>query len=312
MTAVRVSKVRRRRFPLDIEGLVLAHVARVGGSISGPIRSRKQQLLATCGSGHSFNITPHAIIYSGPWCRRCRNGANNANKRWTNAELQLIADKFAGRCLTSKYLHAHQKLEWACGRGHRFKRSISVLKAKPECPECRKCSGKKEVFEKHEQTVSVVCEGRGGRCIRIIPPGKRRQWYARVACSEGHEWEVSCYALTKQKSWCQQCGIASMVANRSYNKSLGLEPFVQIAKKKVANFFLLDTRTRCLFSSFGAKAVTYSSSELPTRKMGTGVASAAENRPLTHAEQPFKRSKPKPKDAAEGVSTKTTPIRRSC
>ena len=219
---------------------MLAHVARVGGSISGPIRSRKQQLLATCSSGHNFTITPHAIIYSASWCRRCRNGANNAKKRWTNEELQQIANKFSGRCLTPQYLHAHQKLEWACGRDHRFKRSISVLKTNPECPECRKCSGKHEVLEKHEQTVSLVCEGRGGRCVRIIPPGKRRQWYARVSCSEGHEWEVSCYTLTKQKSWCQQCGIASMVANRSYNKSLGLEPFVQIAKKKGGE--LLSTR----------------------------------------------------------------------
>lgn len=240
MAALKASPTHRRRFPLDIEGLVLAHVASVGGSISRPIRSRTQQLLATCSSGHRFSITPHAIIYSGSWCRRCRNGANNAKKRWTNEELQKIADKFSGRCLTAKYLHAHQKLEWVCGRGHLFKRSISVLKTKPECPECRKRSEKDEVSEKHQQDVSLVCSGHGGRCIRIIPPGKRRHWYARVACSEGHEWEASCYALTKQKSWCQQCGIASMVASRSYNKSLGLEPFEQIAAARGGS--LLSTK----------------------------------------------------------------------
>jgi hypothetical protein len=230
MTVAKVSKARRRRLPLDIKGLVLEHVARVGGTISGPICSRKQQLLATCDRGHNFTITPHAIIYSGSWCRRCRNGENNAKKRWTAGDLQRVADNFSGRCLTKDYLHAHQKLDWICGSGHRFRRSVTVLKSDPRCPECRKSSGASEVLKKHERAAAIVCKERGGRCLAILPPGPRRQWYARVACKEGHEWEVSCHALIKQNSWCQRCNIASMVENRSYNKSLGLDPFAKIAR----------------------------------------------------------------------------------
>ena len=98
-----------------------------------------------CSEKHQWEATPSAIK-QGSWCPTC---AGNAKP--TIEDMQKVANKRGGRCLSDIYLNSQTKLQWECGEGHQWEAVPSGIKKGTWCPKC--CISKLSKHPKQEQAV---------------------------------------------------------------------------------------------------------------------------------------------------------------
>ncbi len=122
---------KRRSFTLDD---VVAHAQSKRGKCLSKIYSNCDQNIEwQCENGHtwfqSFNAVKHQETST--WCPYCR-GAHK-----TIEDMQLLATKRGGKCLSTKYCSAKSKLEWQCQDGHVWKATQDSLQHGSWCPYCK-------------------------------------------------------------------------------------------------------------------------------------------------------------------------------
>jgi hypothetical protein len=82
-----------------------------------------------CHKKHEWT-SPFHNVKKGSWCPHC------AGKHITLGECQVVAKKFDGRCLSTKYTHGRTLMRWECNKGHRWSASFSNTKRGHWCPTC--------------------------------------------------------------------------------------------------------------------------------------------------------------------------------
>jgi len=149
-----------------------------------------------CKEGHRWHTTL-SMIKQGTWCPYCAKVA-----KLTIEEMQSLAAKHGGRCLSDKYINSSSKLSWECKEGHIFEISPSHIKtSKSWCPIC----GYKTVSDKLKYSMEEIrglAAKRGGECLsKKYNAGDKLLW----RCKEGHEWEASPHGIKNSGSWCPSC-----------------------------------------------------------------------------------------------------------
>ncbi len=112
-------------------------------------------------------------------------------------ELRAIAVNRGGSCLSQSYKNAHTKLEWKCGKGHRWLASPDKVKRGTWCPTCRKLP-KATIEQMH-----ALARSREGFCLSDNYKNTDSKLLWR--CAKGHEWAATPYKV-KKGSWCPTCG----------------------------------------------------------------------------------------------------------
>lgn len=230
-----------RKSSEPLEQRVDRYIATKNGKRLGPVGTFADSIAVRCKSAHQFSIKPRAMLYLHRWCARCSNQASNAERRWSQTQLNELALGIGGQCLTSDYRDAHQRLKWECSNGHTFEESVSSFKVTMRCPVCYQHHILQSAIEKRRVKASSACEVRGGRLLAFGKDVATGASVATVECSEGHTWRVSYTSLVTAGSWCQQCHLNSMVANRSYHKRLTIDHFRKLAQERGG---------RCLSTSY--------------------------------------------------------------
>lgn len=79
-----------------------------------------------CVKGHIFEKTPAALLAkkTGTWCHACATNSHSIN------DMQLIAQKYGGVCLSTEYVNLKSKLIWKCSGGHKFVRTPACINDK--------------------------------------------------------------------------------------------------------------------------------------------------------------------------------------
>jgi antitoxin component HigA of HigAB toxin-antitoxin module len=72
-------------------------------------------LLWKCKFGHKWLANANRIKNSNDWCPIC-----SKNKKLTIEEMQKIATKREGKCISEKYINCDTKLLWKCKEGHQW------------------------------------------------------------------------------------------------------------------------------------------------------------------------------------------------
>ncbi|MBU4348311.1 zinc-ribbon domain-containing protein [Patescibacteria group bacterium] len=54
----------------------------------------------------------------------------------TIKDMQEIAKKKKGKCLSKKYINTHVKLKWQCKKGHKWEATPAHIKSGEWCPKC--------------------------------------------------------------------------------------------------------------------------------------------------------------------------------
>ena len=184
---------------LSIEEMQKIAKERGGRCLSQTYKKAHGKLLWECSKGHQWEATP-AMIRNGTWCPVCAGTI-----RLTIEEMQKIAEKRGGRCISPIYEGGHSKILWECSEGHQWESTPASVKCGTWCPVC---AGNVKLSVEEMQKLA---EERGGRCLSHVYKNSNSKllW----ECSKGHQWEAT-PANTKKGRWCPKCGIESSSAKR--------------------------------------------------------------------------------------------------
>ncbi len=173
-----------------------------GECTSSTYRNTETKLSWKCEKGHSWLATPHTIL-RGSWCPVC-SGHISAKIE----DMQALATKRGGQCLSDVYSGVKGKLRWSCASGHFWDAVPLAVKNGTWCPHCAG-NAPLSILEMKEMA------GRhGGECLseKYVNSLSKLKW----RCEKGHEWEATPSSI-KGGHWCPVCG-----GNRVENKSLEL------------------------------------------------------------------------------------------
>lgn len=111
-------------------------------------------------------------------------------------ELQNHAAARGGRCLSTSYKNSLTRLEWECGRGHRWLAIPQSIRRGHWCPTC---------VRKDKKTIRYMRElaaRHGGRCLS--PKYLNAQTPLFWECQKGHQW-WAVYSPIQKGAWCKKC-----------------------------------------------------------------------------------------------------------
>lgn len=87
-----------------------------------------------CRKGHSWQATIYNRAKNKSGCPAC---ARNANRKYSIEDIQAIAKKRGGKCLSKKFTSCRKKLKFCCKEGHVWEtRADSILYTNKWCPIC--------------------------------------------------------------------------------------------------------------------------------------------------------------------------------
>jgi hypothetical protein len=144
-----------------------------------------------CAQGHTWESLPRTVA-SGSWCRKCYF----ERRRCTLEDVQQLASKKGGFCLSTTYIDGNTDLTWQCGRGHTWQAPSSRIHSR-WCPVCNHDS-KRLGLSKMQELAAV----HGGRCLSVTY--KNVNTPLTWQCIEGHIWENR-PCNVQSGSWCPEC-----------------------------------------------------------------------------------------------------------
>ena len=111
-------------------------------------------------------------------------------------QLQRLAKKRGGKCLSLTYKNSVTKLKWQCAKGHQWEALPGNIKQGTWCPYC---AGKMKLTIGE---MSQLADKHEGKCLSDKYHGTQTRliW----ECRFGHQW-VATPASIKQGSWCPTC-----------------------------------------------------------------------------------------------------------
>ena len=180
---------------LTLEGMRRIAESRGGRCLSEHYWNNATKLEWRCSEGHGWSATP-LQVKKGHWCPFCARVA-----RLTLHELQRIAVRRGGKCLSIEYLCSSKPLRWKCAVGHEWLARPSSVKAGSWCPVCA-----------HNQRLKLdqmqeIARERGGRCLSSHYDNGRIPllW----VCNQGHCWKASPANVKSSRrrmgTWCREC-----------------------------------------------------------------------------------------------------------
>lgn len=116
-------------------------------------------------------------------------------------ELQDLAKKRGGRCLSTSYLGPKIKLQWECLLRHRWLSGAYSIKQGQWCPVC--ASKRRGASQRHSiEDMRVRAEKYGGKCLSTGYNNARTK--LKWQCEKGHVW-WAVPAQIKAGHWCHKC-----------------------------------------------------------------------------------------------------------
>jgi urease gamma subunit len=153
------------------------------------------KLTFKCKNDHIWEAVPSSIK-QGVWCPICANKNRGEARKLTIEEMQSIAQKRKGKCLSKKYIDSKSKLKWQCEDGHVWNAIVGTVMRGAWCPEC---AGNKKL---DMSSMNSIANERGGKCLssKYINARTKLKWQ----CEKGHIWKATPDNI-KHGSWCPVC-----------------------------------------------------------------------------------------------------------
>lgn len=162
---------------------------RNGKCLSKKIINQRTKLTWQCEHGHTWQST-YRTVKRGAWCPECAGKPIHTIK-----DMQQLAAKRNGKCLSDKYINIKTKLTWQCEKGHVWQSAPRNIKRGYWCPEC--VNIKLKIEDMHE-----IAMQRNGKCLSDKYENNKVKltWQ----CENGHVWK-SPPNLIKKGGWCPEC-----------------------------------------------------------------------------------------------------------
>jgi|SRR5579862_670395 len=183
-----------------VRRLTLEEMQRLAESRGGKCLSKcylngGSKLIWRCSEDHEWRATP-CQIKQGHWCPFCARVA-----RLSLYELQRVAARKGGQCLSLEYVNSSKLLKWRCIVGHEWEARAASIRAGGWCPACA-----------HNQRLKLeemqeIARERGGRCLSTSYENgcTPLMW----ECELGHRWNAPPARVKngarRKGAWCPEC-----------------------------------------------------------------------------------------------------------
>ncbi len=166
-------------------------IERGGKCLSDNYKNKDTKLTWQCSEGHTWKATLRNVKGNETWCPICAGKI-----QYTIKDMQKIAEKRGGKCISDKYVNSKTNLLWECSCGYQWKATPSSIKRGSWCPSCSK-NIKLTIEEMRD-----IAQEKGGECLseKYINSKTKLLWQ----CSEGHTWKATPNAV-KRGTWCPFC-----------------------------------------------------------------------------------------------------------
>lgn len=118
-------------------------------------------------------------------------------KKLTIEDMQALAAKKGGKCLTDSYMGVHAPMRWECAEGHQWDAIGANIKNNGAW--CPVCSGNTAMTI---EDMHVLAGSRDGKCLSsvYVNANTKLLW----ECANGHRWEAIPNSV-KRGNWCRKC-----------------------------------------------------------------------------------------------------------
>lgn len=213
-----------------------------------------------CLEGHIWETKARNIL-RGTWCPICAKKIRSEFRflnKLTIKELQKIASKKDGKCLSEIYVNAHTKIAWQCSKGHIWDATPNSIKKGTWCPKCAQSKKKKASFNK----LKLLVNNKGGKIKSGEYKGTKDK--LTLECDKGHSWNAILDNILRG-TWCPRC---------SKRKKFTLKDMNNLARKRegkcLSNKYI-NMKTKLLWECFRGHTwwakplhIKYSNSWCPT------------------------------------------------
>lgn len=177
-----------------------------GKCLSDKYVNNNTKLKFICKENHIWMAAP-MHIKQGHWCRLCgykiRNSKITARKPrsvYTIERIKEIAKEKNGECLSESL--SGSKLNFICGKGHRWSTRPWYIMQGHWCPECAPVLRGKKISDRLEN-FKKMAEKMGGQCLST--EYKNNRTVLKYKCGKGHIFESEARNIVRG-SWCPACG----------------------------------------------------------------------------------------------------------
>lgn len=147
--------------------------------------------------------------------------------RKTLKDMQALAEKMGGKCVSEEYVAFNKHLLWQCGIcGHVWKAWPTNIQQGHWCPVCSKKTRGLKNRKYSIEDAQKIAEERGGECLSesIGLSTDKLLWRCGVC---NHQWRANFHSV-RLGCWCPKCGdLRSANSKRS-----GLEEFQKLAHER--------------------------------------------------------------------------------
>lgn len=155
-----------------------------------------KKLLWQCNEGHQWSASGIMVINAETWCPYC------AGRHKDIKDMQDLADKRGGKCLSKKYIDSKTKLKWQCGKGHIWLSAPYNIADNCWCPTC----GYEIATEKQKDSIEKykkIAKKKSGKLLSVEYTNNRTPLLWQ--CKKGHQWKAQPLNIQHQNSWCPYC-----------------------------------------------------------------------------------------------------------
>jgi len=137
----------------------------------------------------------------------------------TISDMQALAIRKGGACISLIYSNAITKLRWRCVEDHEWEATPNSIQSGSWCPACSRVQSGSTQRASIEDAKALAIQ-RSGQCLSS--EYKNNSQKLRWRCAEGHEWGAS-IASIKKGSWCSVCslGVSERVCKVALENGLG-------------------------------------------------------------------------------------------
>ncbi len=203
---------------LTIEQMRQLASQRDGKCLSVVYESNYTDLEWECKNGHRWFALPKAVK-QGHWCTRC---VVNSRKK-SIEDMQVLAQKKGGKCLSTQYGMNKTKLLWECKKGHQWHATPIAIQRGGWCPVC---SGRAPLALHQMQ---VLASQKNGKFLSKTYT--RTSDLHRWQCAQGHTFQMRPHHV-RRGSWCPHCA----------GKVVTYNDMVQMAQRKGGKFLSQEYR----------------------------------------------------------------------
>jgi hypothetical protein len=140
----------------------------------------------------------------------------------TIVDMQVLAKRKSGKCLSSRYRAVYERLKWQCALGHQWLTTPNEIRRGTWCPTCAHMRQRRYDLKYMRRLVLK----RGGRLLSKKYSGIESTLL--LVCRQGHGWKANARDLIYSESWCPQCG----ANRRGARKRLGIEVMRRMARER--------------------------------------------------------------------------------